>query len=179
VMEMARIAAENGVRPAPELAMLGKTLLNLDEITRTLAPEFDPNDLIETHTDAIMTRHMLETFAPANLFSTLLEMTELVQQLPVRLNTFLEQLVNHEVEIQVNALDEERLLQNLQKIANRITMGLILAALIVGAALMMRVSTPFTILGYPGLAMLFFLLAATLGLILVINILVTDVWRDR
>ena len=58
-------------------------------------------------------------------------------------------------------------------------MGLILAALVVGAALMMRVNTPFTILGYPGLAMLFFLLAATLGLILVINILVTDVWQDR
>ena len=43
-------------------------------------------------------------------------------------------------------------------------MGVILAALVVGAALMMRVPTSFTLFGYPGIAMIFFLLAAAGGL---------------
>ena len=47
------------------------------------------------------------------------------------------------------------MLEGLQKIANRITLGLLLAALIIGAAMLMRVETTFRILGYPGLAMLF------------------------
>lgn len=38
--------------------------------------------------------------------------------------------------------------------------GLILAAMIIGAAMLMRVETSFRIIGYPGLAMLFFLGAA-------------------
>jgi hypothetical protein len=63
----------------------------------------------------------------------------------------------------------------LQKVANRITLGLILAALIVGAALMMRVETSFKIFGYSGLPVIFFLIAAIGGLILVINILFFDV----
>jgi ubiquinone biosynthesis protein len=42
----------------------------------------------------------------------------------------------------VDAIDERSLLASLHKIANRITVGLLLAALIVGAALMMRVSPP-------------------------------------
>ena len=52
------------------------------------------------------------------------------------------------------------MLEGLQKVANRITLGLILAAMIIGAAMLMRVETSFRILGYPGLAMLFFLAAA-------------------
>ena len=54
-------------------------------------------------------------------------------------------------------------------------LGLVLAALIVGAAMLMRVPTPFTILGYPGLAMLLFLAAASGGGWLVWSILVRDV----
>src|SRR6185437_10545107 len=45
---------------------------------------------------------------------------------------------------------------------------------IVGAAMLMRVETSFRIFGYPGLAMIFFLLAAAAGLILAFNILYYD-----
>jgi uncharacterized membrane protein len=74
----------------------------------------------------------------------------------------------------VDAIDEKIVLEGLQKIANRITLGLVVAALIVGAAMLMRVDTPFRILGYPGLAMIFFLLAAAAGLVLAFNILAHD-----
>jgi hypothetical protein len=59
-------------------------------------------------------------------------------------------------------------------VANRITLGLVLAALIVGAALLMRVQTSFTILGYPGIAILLFLAAAGGGFWLTLTILVWD-----
>jgi len=48
------------------------------------------------------------------------------------------------------------------------------AALIVGAAMLMRVETTFRIWGYPGLAILLFLAAASGGVILLINILFYD-----
>ena len=63
---------------------------------------------------------------------------------------------------------------NLQKIANRITAGILLAALIIGAALLMRVQTNFVLLGYPGLAILCFLAAAAGGFWLVVSIFVLD-----
>ena len=67
------------------------------------------------------------------------------------------------------------MLEGLQKVANRISLGLILAALIVGASMLMRIETPFKIFGYPGFAMIFFLLAAIAGVALVITIVMTDV----
>jgi ABC-type polysaccharide/polyol phosphate export permease len=53
-------------------------------------------------------------------------------------------------------------------------MGLVLAAMIVGAAMLMRIETSWKILGYPGLAMLFFLAAAGGGMWLMFQIVVTD-----
>ena len=74
----------------------------------------------------------------------------------------------------MEAIDEGTLVEGFQKIANRITLGLVLAALIVGAAMLMQVETSFRILGYPGLAMLCFLAAAGGGFALVVNILMHD-----
>ena len=76
-------------------------------------------------------------------------------------------------------IDEKVVLEGLQKVANRITLGLVVAALIVGAAMLMRVETSFRIFGYPGLAMIFFLLAAAAGLVLVFSILFYDEKRRK
>jgi CHASE2 domain-containing sensor protein len=47
--------------------------------------------------------------------------------------------------------------------ANRITTGIVLAALITGASLLMQIQTTFRIFGYPGLAIVCFLAAAAGG----------------
>ena len=70
-------------------------------------------------------------------------------------------------------------MEGMQKVANRISLGLILAALIVGAALMMDVPTSFELFGYPGLAILLFLAAAAGGVALVVTILVNDIRAKR
>ncbi|MDQ3013818.1 MAG: hypothetical protein M3X11_24325 [Acidobacteriota bacterium] len=101
-------------------------------------------------------------------------MKDFVQRLPSRVNKILDRVAENDLEVKVDAIDEKMLMEGLQKIANRITLGLILAALIVGAAMLMDVPTSFRILGYPGLAIIFFLAAASGGLILVFNILFKD-----
>jgi ubiquinone biosynthesis protein len=76
--------------------------------------------------------------------------------------------------VTVDAIDEQRLMEGFQKVANRITTGLVLAALIVGAAMLVRVPSAFTILGYPGLAILLFLAATAGGVGLLLSIFVQD-----
>ena len=71
------------------------------------------------------------------------------------------------------------MLDGMQKIANRITAGLVLAALIVGASLLMRVQTRFQLFGYPGLAILCFIAAASGAFWLVINIFVQDYKSEK
>jgi predicted unusual protein kinase regulating ubiquinone biosynthesis (AarF/ABC1/UbiB family) len=174
VLEVTQTAAENGILAPPELTMLGKTLLNLDQVGRTLAPEFDPNDSIRRNAAEILQKRVWKSLSPGNLFSGVLELKDLLQRLPARLNKFIDAIASGEFKVTVDAIDERKLMVGFQKVANRITVGLIVAALIVGAALLMRVETSFRIWGYPGLAIIFFLGAAAAGIFLLVNILFYD-----
>jgi ubiquinone biosynthesis protein len=174
VLEVTQASGENGIRVPSELTMLGKTLLNLDQVGRTIAPDFDPNASIRRNAAQIMQQRLLKSLSPGNLFSGVLELKDLVQRLPARLNKIIDALANNEMKISVDAIDEKTLVLGFQKVANRITVGLIIAALIVGAAMMMRVETTFRIWGYPGLAILLFLAAAGAGVFLLINIFFYD-----
>ncbi len=178
VLAVTQAAAENGIRVPSELAMLGKTLLNLDQVGRALEPEFDPNAAIQRNAADILRGRLLKSVSTGNIFSGILELKDLVQRLPARMNKFLDALANNELRVSVDAIDEKKLMIGFQKVANRITVGLIVASLIVGAALLMRVETTFRIWGYPGLAIIFFLGAAGAGVILLINILFYDKGED-
>jgi ubiquinone biosynthesis protein len=175
MLAISRQAAEAGIRLPPEMALLGKTLLQLDEIGRCLDPSFNPNRAVRRQAAAVTGRHLRHSASPGSLLAATHELKEFVERLPARANRILEKVANNELAIRVEAIDEALLMQSAQKIGNRIAIGLVLAALILGAALLMRVSTPFTILGYPGLAMICFLAAAAGGVGLVASIL----WNDR
>ncbi len=174
VLEVTKCAADCQIRVPPELTMLGKTLLNLDQVARVLAPQFDPNASIRRNAAEILRQRVLKSLSPGNLFGGVLELKDLIQRLPARINRLFDALANNEFKVSVDAIDEKTLIVGFQKIANRITVGLIIAALIIGAALLMRVETSFRIWGYPGLAIIFFIFAASAGVILLFNILFYD-----
>jgi ubiquinone biosynthesis protein len=179
MLEVTRSAAEAGLRLPVELAMLGRALLALDQVGRTLDPEFDPNAAIRRHASDLMQQRMLKNLSPGRVFSNMLEMNELVQKLPGRVNQALDSISEEGIRVRVHMPEETWMLEGMQKISNRIAAGLVLAALIVGAAMMMQVDTAWTILGYPALAMIFFVTAAALGIWLVANILMSDVKHRR
>ena len=179
VLEITRISGECGFRLPVEFTMIAKTLLNLDQVVHTLDPTFDPNASIRQNATELLRERMMKSLSPGNIFSTLLETKGFVEKLPGRVNRLFDAIANNEMQIKVDAIDEVRLMEGLQKIANRITMGLVLAALIVGAALLMRVETSFKILGYPGIAMIFFFIAAAAGMFLVFHIFFNDVKKEK
>jgi predicted unusual protein kinase regulating ubiquinone biosynthesis (AarF/ABC1/UbiB family) len=174
VLEITRISADCWFRLPPEFTMIAKTLLNLDQVVYTLEPSFDPNAVIRRRATDIMQQRLLKTLAPGNVFSTLIDLKDFVEKLPARINKILDAVGRNEFKIKVDAIEEKVLLDGLQKIANRITMGLVLAALIIGASMLMRVETSFKILGYPGLPMIFFLLAAGGAVALIASIIAND-----
>jgi ubiquinone biosynthesis protein len=174
VMELTRAAGEHGLIIPQQLTMLGKTLLNLDQVGRTLDPAFLPNLAIRKHAGELMRRRMLKTVSPGAVLTSLLETNEFIQRLPGRLNRVFDAVAEREFEVKIRIANDAPLLEGLQKIANRIATGAVLAALIVSAAMLMRVETSWRILGYPGFAMLLFLAAAIGGLILLFDIVSHD-----
>ncbi len=172
-LQLQQACAKHGLRAPAELTMLGKTLLNLDQIARALDPDMDVNATIRNNAAQLMTRR-LQKGAAGGMLSAVLEAKEFAERLPSRVNRVLDALATSELKLKVEMIDEGAVIDGLQKVANRITLGLILAALIVGAAMIMRVETSFRVFGYPGLAMILFVIAGTGGVWLAFDIITHD-----
>ena len=175
VLEITKISADCWFRLPGEFTMVAKALLNLDRSVFTLDPSFEPTAIIRQRAMEILQRNLMQSIAPTNLIGGVVELKEFAEKLPGRVNKILDTFGTNEFKVKVDAIDEKAIVEGFQKVANRISLGLILAALIIGAAMLMRVDTSFRILGYPGFPMIFFMLAAVAGIGLAISIIMTDV----
>jgi ubiquinone biosynthesis protein len=179
MLEMSRKSSEHGLKIPPDLVLLGKTLLHLDEVGRVLDPGFDVNASLRRSASSVMRRRILKTVTPANVFSAAMDVREFAERLPGRVNRILDALAANDLRFKVEVIDQGSIIDGLQKVANRIALVLVLAALIIGAAMLMRVPTSLTIFGYPWIAMLLFLVAAAGGLWMAWTILAGDVRKTR
>jgi ubiquinone biosynthesis protein len=172
--EVTRISGQDGVRPPAELTLLGRTLLALDQVASELAPDFDADAAIRRHAAEVLQRTMWDELTPSSMLRGLLDTKEFVEQFPGRANRILEAIADGSLRVRVDAVDAERLISAIQRLANRLVAGLVLAALILGAAMLAGVETDATILGYPALAFVFFVVAGLMGFWLVVTILRND-----
>ena len=173
------VAAEKGLVVPRELSTIGKMLLSLDDVSRSLSPFFKPNEAIKRYTGELLKNNLNRMLTTATLFQSLQEGVEFLKNLPNRLIEIVDWLARNEMQIKVKVENEDRFLIGLEKIANRVTAGLIIAALIIGASQLMRIDTPFKIFGYPGLAIIFFFCASIGGLILIFNHMFDEKRKSR
>jgi predicted unusual protein kinase regulating ubiquinone biosynthesis (AarF/ABC1/UbiB family) len=174
LVEITRSSIDCGLRLPSEFSMVGQTLLKLDAVGRILAPEFNTNQAIRDNALGLLRRRLWKEESLGGLFKTAVAFKEFAAQFPARAGRILDLVADNRLKLEIDAIDEQYLMQGLQKIANRITLGLILAASIIGAALLMRIETSFRLFGYPALAMLLFLGAAVGIALLAFHIVFRD-----
>lgn len=175
LFEIVRLSTVCGLRTPSELSLLGKTLSHLETVSHALAPQLDVKEIVDRHMNRVMSERLRQSLSPHKLASEVMELQTFIRDAPRKLSDTLSLLADNRLQIRVTGLEESRLMENLQKIANRITTGVITAALIIAAAMIMRVETDVRLFGYPALALVMFLIAAALG----IGIVVSALLRDR
>jgi len=174
LLDVSRFARKNGLWVPSELTLMGKTLLQLDEVGRILDPTFDPNASIRRNAGALTTTRLGREVSQGSAVRALLEMKDFTVNLPSRLNRIMDAVANAELEVKVKTPEAKMVVDGIEKVANRVTKGILLAALIIGAALMMRIDTAWRLWGFPGLAILCFAGAAVGAVVLLWNISAED-----
>jgi predicted unusual protein kinase regulating ubiquinone biosynthesis (AarF/ABC1/UbiB family) len=174
VFDISRVSGTYGLRLPSETTMISKALLNLDQVVTTLDPDFAPAEVVRREASILLRERLENSLAMTELSAGLLDAKKFVERLPERVSKVLDVLGRNELRVKVDAVDEKLLIDGMQKIANRIALGVVLGSLIIGAALMMRIETSFKIFEYPGLAIILFLGAAVASIVLIVDILYYD-----
>jgi ubiquinone biosynthesis protein len=168
------VSSNNDLKVPAELAMLAKTLLNLDGITRRLDPNFDPQVVIRAYAERLMTKKLAQKFNPRNFYPALLDLNQLLLDLPHRVREILDLTAAGRLTMGVKLSQAEIFLAGIHKVANRITVGVVIAALLLSSSLIMRYPSRTQIFGYPALAMVGYILAAIAAVYLIVSTLVKD-----
>jgi predicted unusual protein kinase regulating ubiquinone biosynthesis (AarF/ABC1/UbiB family) len=136
VLQLIREAGECGLRMDPELTMLGKAMLNLDQVATVLDPDFEPIEALRRHATGLMKTSMKSS--PAAVLAAMLEAKEFAEALPGRVNRAFDAIGEGNFELRINAFDEDEFLAGLHKLANVIAAGLVLASMIMASAFLAR-----------------------------------------
>jgi hypothetical protein len=126
-----------------------------------------------------MRKKMLQSAAPSNLLANAMEAKEFAEKLPGRVNKVMDALSEGQLTLNVQGIDEKELMRGVQKLANRLTTGLVVAALVIGAALIMRIDARPKIFGYPAVAIILFGIAAAAAAWLLVSIAIADLPQRR
>jgi ubiquinone biosynthesis protein len=174
VLELTRLGAERGLRPPPEMTLLGKTFVNLDAALIALDPKIDVTQAVKGHVQTLVFKSFLSSLSLNMLTNELMAVQELIREAPSRIYAILRMFSDNRFRIHVTGLDESTLMQSLQKIANRITAGVICTGLLITGGMMIRIDTDLKIFGLPAIALTMIVIAGGLGVTLILSSLLGD-----
>jgi predicted unusual protein kinase regulating ubiquinone biosynthesis (AarF/ABC1/UbiB family) len=165
--ELINISYQRGLRLPAELTLLAKALFNLDAVTRSLDPTYSPIETIREFGNQIAADKAKRELNPRKLLQLAIQSSDFLGALPHRLDLITARLSNGEFETRVDVPQLPILFAGLQRVANRIFSGLVLAAIIIASAMLV---TSRRTLGTWG-----FILAAIVSAFMVLAIW----WGDR
>jgi ubiquinone biosynthesis protein len=165
--ELINISYQRGLRLPAELTLLAKTLFNLDSVTRALDSSYSPIPTIREFGNQIAAERAKRDLNPRRLYQLATEGNDLLMALPHRLDLITARMASNDFETRIAVPQLTQMMEALQKVANRVFSGLVLAGLLVASAMLMQYNR---VLGMGG-----FILAGAIGVWMVLSIL----WTDR
>ena len=168
--ELINIAYQRGLRLPAELTLLAKALFNLDAVTRALDATYSPIETIREYGNQIAAERMRREMNPRRLFQLVTAGGDLVAALPHRLDLITQRLASNDFSTRVDVPQMTLLMEALQKVANRVFSGVVLAGLLVASAMLMPYRRSLGTFG--------FVLAGAIGVWMVLSILWTDRRRE-
>jgi ubiquinone biosynthesis protein len=162
---------QHGLQVPPDFLLLLRALSTAESIGSELDPEFN----IMQHLQPFAEQLVLDRYDPRYVLRKLGHSTEDIEELLVLLPTALSQIVQKlrrgEFHLGLEVRQLDRMMREFDTASNHLTLAIILAASIIGSALIMQTQMPPLLLGYPLFGMLGFIVSAVLGLGLVIALL--------
>jgi ubiquinone biosynthesis protein len=165
------LSFRSGLRLPAEMTLLAKALFNLDGVTRALEPTYTPLDTIREFGNQIAMARAQRDMSPRRIYQIAMESGDLLAALPHRLDQITQRMAENDLGARVDVPQIPALIVALQKVANRVFSGLVLAGLLVASAMLLPY---WRTLGTVG-----FIIAAVLALYIVLTIMVSDRARER
>ena len=174
MIRLLNIFGRHGVSLSEDYTLMAKAVLSIEEIGRALDPDFD----LRQHTKPILTELFRAETGPRAITRRLREMlrdtAEGLRDLPMELRRLVRRLEHDDFTINFQHRGLEHMDTSMKTAANRLTIGVIIGALIIGSSMIVTTGIHPLLFGYPALGIVGYLISALLGLYIVWGIIRKD-----
>jgi ubiquinone biosynthesis protein len=168
MVDMTGVLREHQIRVPANFSIMVKAMLSAEGAAKRLSPELNVLDEAEPFIRDLAKNR----FKPASLFREFRRAVkgfmDMQRQLPQRLDRIFSKIDRGELTIRFRHENLEGLNSAIESATNRLTIALIIAALIVGSSMIMTTEAKPYLFGYPAIGVVGYLISAILGLWLVI-----------
>jgi ubiquinone biosynthesis protein len=169
--DVVEVMKSHALRLPADLSIIIKALITVEGTARMLYPELDVISEATPHVRRLVSRQYSKGYIWQRLRNNLSAMWELQRYLPHTLSTILGKIENDDVTIGFDHKNLSPLQKALESSFNRLTLGIVLGAMIMGSSMIITTGVGPLLFGYPALGMTGYLISAVLGLWLIITII--------
>ncbi len=171
VLSLMNLLNEHRLRIRSDFAPLSRAMLTLEGLGKELAPDFNLMEeasvlIVELVKERWSIKSLSQDFRSQGL-----NFFDLIQDLPSRLKAFFRKMDKGDLTLTFKHTGLSTLNNTLERISNRVTFGIIIAALIVGSSMIITTGVKPLLFGFPALGVVGYLVSGLLGIWLIINIL--------
>ena len=171
--ELTAMIREHHLVLPSDLTLLFKTMITLEGLGRQLNPEFDMGE----HAEPFVKEVLRLRYAPDAVLKrgvhNVKDIASIMAGLPRDLAKFFKELRRGRVRLDIDVKRLDHFGQQLDRSANRLTLGIMTAALIIGSSIVMTITVGPKIFGMPILGFLGFIIAVFNSIWIILSI-----WRS-
>lgn len=171
LQNMLELAAEHRLRIPPEIFLMMKAISTVEGVGLELDPDFD----MIAHAEPFIKQVKLSRFSPKRLSSDAVSIVaqymDFLQDFPKDLLEITRTIRQKKLTFMLELKNMEKMLHTHDQISNRVSFAIIIAALIIGSALIVISKTPPLFYGISLIGIIGFLAAAIMGLWLLVAII--------
>ena len=173
LMDMTALVREHRLRLQPDLVLMVKALVTAEGTARLIYPELD----VISEAEASVKQVAAKRFEPAAIIrhvrSSLSDLLALYRVLPSRFSEIVDKLDRGELSVRFEHENLGGLRNTLQGVSNRLTLGIIIAALIIASSMIITTGVKPLLWGFPALGIIGYVISGVLGLWLIFTIIRT------
>jgi ubiquinone biosynthesis protein len=155
----------------PDLVIMVKALVTAEGTARRIYPDLD----VITEARGQVAQMAAKRFRPERLWRNIrLALSDLLaspREIPGRVLQILDKIERDDIGLRFHFEDLGRLIHTLENSSNRLTFGIIIAALIIGSSMIITTGIGPLLFGFPALGVIGYMISGILGLWLVFNII--------
>lgn len=171
LLDMANLLRENRLKIPPDSAIMIKALVTAEGTARQLYPDLNVMEEFEPYVKRVARSRWHPESVLDNLRRTLYRFLMFQRNFPARLDRIVDIIDRGELNIRFQHENLGGLRRSLETSTNRLTLGIIIGALIIGTSMIITTGVGPLLFGFPALGIVGYLVSGVLGLWLVFDII--------